>query len=60
MFFPAGVVIGLENDTLSVPEDGGEVEVCVAVLQGSLQRTVTVSFSTSDGTAFGIIYYAII
>ena len=47
------VVIGFERATYVVDEDSdsGEVELTVAVLNGSLGDTVTLNYVTADGTA---------
>ena len=50
-----GVTIGLERPTYSVDEEDGVIEVCAVLLAGSLERTVSVTFSTSDGSAIGMI-----
>ena len=54
-FFLLGTVITieLENRTYTVPENEGHVEVCAVIVRGSLERTVTVSLSTKDGSATG-------
>jgi hypothetical protein len=49
------VTIGLERPTYSVDEEDGTVEVCAVLLSGSLERTVSVTLSTSDGSAIGMI-----
>lgn len=49
----AGVVIGVQFPSYTVPESIGSVEVCATLVSGSLERTVVVTLSTSDGTATG-------
>ena len=46
-------MIGLEDPEIVVNEDVGTVEVCVRILDGELAREVTVTLTTSDGTAVG-------
>ena len=47
-------VIGFESVVYNVDEDTGFVEVTIGVLEGELEPTVSVDFSTLDGTAIGI------
>ncbi len=47
------VEIGLERPLYTVNETDGTIEVCAVLVSGSLERTVTVSLSTVDGTAKG-------
>ena len=37
----------------TVPEEGGFVEVCAVVLDGSLERTVSITLQTFPGSAAG-------
>lgn len=48
-----GVTIGLLHTELVLDEDVGTVEVCARILVGDLDRQITVTLSTSDGTATG-------
>ena len=55
--------IGFSQTVYSMMEDDENgralsVEVCL-VLTGSLNRSVTVSLSTSDGTAIGVLHYVV-
>ena len=45
------VEIGFERAMYVVDEDSGEVELTVAVLNGSLGDTITLNYVTADGTA---------
>lgn len=47
------ITVELENRTYTVPENVGHVQVCAVIVRGSLERTVTVSLSTEDGSATG-------
>ena len=49
-------VIGFESDVYDVVEDTGFVEVTIGVLEGELDESVSVGFSTQDGTAIGIMF----
>ena len=54
------VEIGFERATYAVDEDSGEVELTVAVLNGSLGDTITLNYVTADGTAVaGADYMAV-
>ena len=35
-------------------EDGGSIEVCAAIRNGTLQTFVVVTMATADGTAIGM------
>ena len=50
-FVTSVVVIGLEREAYEVTEDGGFIEVCAVVREGSLQRTVALQLSTNDLSA---------
>ena len=58
-FFLLGTVITieLENRTYTVPENERHVEVCAVIVRGSLERTVTVTLSTKDGSAIGLLKF---
>ena len=47
------VIIGFINPPYYVIENEGQVAIQIGVIDGSLQREVVVSFSTSDDTAVG-------
>ena len=47
-----GVVIGFEFEVVTVAEDGGNA-VLTVVLNGSLERNVTVTFTPASDTALG-------
>jgi len=49
------VTIGFSG-TYSVPEDAGGINITILVLMNSLARDVSVTLSTSDGTAIGEIF----
>lgn len=54
-FFNLGAVIGFEQDTYSVAEDAGTVQVCAAVKEQSdrLNRDVYIEVTDENGTALG-------
>ena len=54
-FFTSVVTIGF-NGTYSVCEDAGNITITVLVLMNSLARDVSVTLSTSDGTAMGEVF----
>ena len=43
--------IDFEAPEYSVPEDNGSIEVCAAIVEGTLGRDLTVTLTTSNGTA---------
>ena len=47
------VVIGFEETLVTTPEGSGVVELCAVIREGSLERSVDVTFSTEPGTAEG-------
>ena len=48
----ADVGVSVEDPSYTVDESDGTVEVCV-VLNGTIERNVSVTISTSDGSAIG-------
>ena len=54
LFF-AAITIGFNNNSYSVNECDNHIEIEV-VIEGSLQRNVTVLLSTSDLTAVGKVF----
>ena len=55
---PTGIIIGLDEVDISVTEDSGTVEVCASVISGDLQRSVSFTLTSNDGTATGKILKA--
>lgn len=51
--FSSGVTIGIVSSNYTVLESDGEVEVCVQLSLGSLEREAIVSLSTADSSAVG-------
>ena len=52
--FTAGVVIGFDPTSFSVVETDGSATFTIRVLEGMLDRTTEVLFSTSDGSATSV------
>ena len=50
-FFFTGVTIGIELPDYTVNEGNGIIEVCAVIVSGTLERTLTFTLSTQDGTA---------
>ncbi len=50
IFIRIAVTIGLEDTEIVVDEDTGTVEICARILDGVLDREITVTLTTSDGT----------
>ena len=44
-------MIGLESETYEVSEDGGTIEVCAVVVEGSLEGELTLQLTTADLSA---------
>lgn len=51
------ITIGFRRSVYAVNESDGTVNIEIGVLEGSLQREVTISLSTRDSTALGIIIF---
>ncbi len=51
--FLAGVVIGLEDPSVEVREDVGDLELCARVISGELGREVVVMVIYVDRSAVG-------
>lgn len=52
-YFWLGVVIDFEQPEYSVNERNGTIEVCAVIVEGNLQRNITVTLTTRDGRAIG-------
>ena len=52
-FFFVDIVSDFEEPEYSVPENGSFVEVCVFIVDGILERNLTMTLSTIDQTAVG-------
>ena len=48
-----GITIGFDPASLQAIETSGKVIFTITVLQGQLERSATVTFTTADGTASG-------
>jgi len=55
LFSISVVIIGF-NGTYSLREDATSITITVLVLMNSLARDVSVTLSTSDGTAMGEVF----
>ena len=51
-----GVVIEFEQPEYSVVENNGSVEVCAVIVEGGLERNITVTIFTRNGMAIGKEY----
>ena len=54
MFLHPGITVGLMQTSYNTPEIGGPLSVCVEILNGNLEKNVSLTLSTSDGTAIGM------
>ena len=48
-----GITVGLIQTYYNTPETGGPLSVCVQMFTGNLERNVSLTLTTSDGTAIG-------
>ena len=46
-----GIIIGIGEVDVTVDEGEGTVEVCAEVISGDLQRSVSFTLTSTDGTA---------
>ena len=53
LFVLAGVEINFEVPGYTVREQDGQIEVCVRVASGTLQRNLVLTLSTEDAAAIG-------
>ncbi len=51
LFIRIAVTIGLEDPETVVDEDAGTVEICARIMDGVLDREITVTLTTNDDTA---------
>jgi hypothetical protein len=54
LFLHPGITVGLMQTSYNTPETGGPLSVCVEMFEGNLERNVSLSLTTSDGTAIGM------
>ena len=57
VFLYLGITVGFTAPDYTVLESDGQVEVCVELSQGSLEREAIVTLSTADGSALGELDY---
>jgi hypothetical protein len=48
-----GVRIDFEQPEYSVNEENGTIEVCAVIMEGGLERNITITLATRNGTAIG-------
>ena len=48
-----GITVGLQQTSYDTPETAGPLSVCVQMFVGNLKRNVSLTVTTSDGTAVG-------
>ena len=48
-----GITVGLQQTSYDTPETAGPLSVCVQMFVGNLERNVSLTVTTSDGTAVG-------
>ncbi len=51
----SGVTIGLEMTTYFTDETGGPLTICARMFLGNLERNLSVTLVSADGTAVGMI-----
>ena len=51
-----GITVGLIQTYYNTPEIGGPLSVCVQMFAGNLERNVSLTLTTSDGTAIGTTF----
>ncbi len=51
IFIRIAVTIGLEDTEIVVHENAGTVEICARILDGVLDREITMTLTTSDDNA---------
>jgi hypothetical protein len=49
-----GVGIDFEQPQYSVNEENGTIEVCAVIMEGGLERNITITLATRNGTATGM------
>ena len=51
LFNNAGITVALQQTTYNTAETDGPLSVCVEMFRGNLQRNVSLSVITTDGSA---------
>jgi hypothetical protein len=54
LFSHPEITVGLIQTSYNTPETGGPLSVCVKMFNGNLERNVSLTVTTSDGTAIGM------
>ena len=54
LFLHSGITVGLVETSYNTPETGGPLSVCVEMFNGNLARNVSLTITSSDGTAIGM------
>ena len=55
LFYHSGVTIGLQGTSYSTAETGGPLGICAQMFLGNLERNVSMTLVSSDGTAVGMV-----
>ena len=50
-----GITVGLQQTTYNTPETGGPLSICAQMFVGNLERTVSMTLTSTDGSANGMI-----
>jgi hypothetical protein len=59
LFLHPEITVGLIRTSYNTPETGGPLSVCVEMFNGNLERNVSLTLATSDGTAIGMTCMAV-
>jgi hypothetical protein len=54
LFLHLGITVGLVETSYNTPEIGGPLSLCMEMFTGNLERNVSLTITTSDGTAIGM------
>ena len=54
VFLHPGITVGLVETSYNTPETGGPLSVCAEMFNGNLARNVSLTITSSDGTAIGM------
>ena len=54
VFLHPGITVGLVETSYNTPEIGGPLSVCAEMFNGNLARNVSLTITSSDGTAIGM------
>ena len=54
-FMYSGITVGLQQTSYNTLETGGRLDVCAQMFVGNLEKNVSLSLTSTDGSAMGML-----